>query len=277
MDLEILGRLRAGSNMVFLAAAADGDRWIHKPVRGESPLADFPAGVLPAAASEPEASPAAQISGTLAAREVATYEIAHAAGWDVVPDTRAVVTAAGPGMAQRLLDIPAGHDADPEPQSDSSMLVDVHDPDSVPEGWIPVLALEDETGRPLVLAHADHPRLRLLALLDAVVNNTDRKAGHVLCNTQGIPWGIDHGLTFHTVPKIRSVLWGFIGRQFHAAERHGLDALAEALDSGPLAESLGVLLDADEVEATRRRLEALRTAGTFPAPTRDFPLPWPLF
>lgn len=270
MDLEILGRLRAGSNMVFLATDSDGDRWIHKPVRGESPLHDFPAGILPPAAADPEASPAAQIAGTLAAREVATYAVARTADWDVVPETVAVVTAAGPGMAQRLLDIPADDDQ-------RAIAVDVRAPEAVGDGMIPVLALEDESGRPLVLAHADHPRLRCLALLDAVVNNTDRKGGHVLTDSAGTFWGIDHGLSFHTVPKVRSVLWGFTGREFEPAERGGLERLATALTAGDLADELAVLLDPAEVGATERRIAALLDDGRFPGPSRDFPLPWPLF
>lgn len=274
MDLEILGRLRAGSNMVFLATDPAGDRWIHKPVRGESSLHDFPAGILPPAAADPKACPAAQIAGTLAAREVATYAVARAAGWDVVPETVAVVTAAGPGMAQRLLEHPAN---DPADDDQRAIAVDVRAPEAVGEGMIPVLALEDENGRPLVLAHADHPRLRCLALLDAVVNNTDRKGGHLLTDSTGTFWGIDHGLSFHTVPKVRSVLWGFTGREFEPAERGALERLATALTAGDLAAELAVLLDPAEVGATERRIAALLDDGRFPGPTRDFPLPWPLF
>lgn len=304
MDLRILGRIRSGSNAVFLAeefpddestdsadAPSDTPRWVHKPVRGEAPLWDFPAGVLPPAAAVPGSAIEEQISGTLAAREVAAYRVSRAAGWDVVPETLAVVTAAGPGMAQRWLDLPddevAGHGrggdvargGEVEQGGDASVTepVGLYAPKDLPSDVRGVVALETEDGDPLVLAHTTGPRVRRIALLDAVINNADRKAGHVLRDTAGLEWGIDHGLSFHVEPKVRSVLWGFAGTSFDDVELSALRSLRESLAGGPLALELGELLAAEEVEALVDRVEALLTDGEFPAPAVDFPLPWPLY
>ncbi|WP_333618891.1 SCO1664 family protein [Dietzia sp.] len=319
MELRIVGRIRSGSNAVFLAEevaedvpetiperasepdSASGNnadpqtgtgdppaRWVHKPVRGEAPLWDFPSGVLPPAAAIPGASPEQQVSGTLAAREIAAYLVSRAAGWDVVPETCAVITAAGPGMAQRWLDLPYAP-ADPEApdpgsapdptaaKADIPEPVGLYDPATVPSGVTGVLALESEDGDPLVLAHTTGRRMRRIALLDAVINNADRKAGHVLLDTAGREWGIDHGLSFHTEPKVRSVLWGFAGTSLDDDELSSLQSLHDGLADGDLALSLGTLLDAAELEAVSDRIEALLTAGEFPHPEVDFPLPWPLY
>lgn len=324
MELRIVGRIRSGSNAVFLAEevaegvpesspettpepghianpqTGPGDppvRWVHKPVRGEAPLWDFPSGVLPPAAAIPGASPEQQVSGTLAARELAAYLVSRAAGWDVVPETCAVITAAGPGMAQRWLDLPDDSEdpadpdarADPEAQDRDNATdptaakagtpepVGLYDPATVPSGVTGVLALETEDGEPLVLAHTTGRRMRCIALLDAVINNADRKAGHVLLDAAGREWGIDHGLSFHTEPKVRSVLWGFAGKSLDDVELSSLQSLRDGLADGDLALSLGTLLDAAELEAVSDRIEALLTAGEFPHPEVDFPLPWPLY
>lgn len=284
MELQFLGRLGTGSNMVFLAAETSGDtagrRWIAKPVRGEAPLHDFPAGVLPPAAADPEASFFAQLAGSLAAREVATYLVAQAAGWDVVPETRAVYTTAGPSMVQRWIDL-----ADASSSAEDAAvqaphyepLVDVFPPDDVPAEFLPVLSVEDEHGRPLVVAHKDTPRLRRIALLDAVINNADRKAGHLLRDAHGTEWAIDHGLSFHVVPKIRSVLWGFTGHNLGTQLRHDLADLRRKAEAGALAADLAELLSPTECAAFRTRIERLEHSGRFPGPTVQFPLPWPLF
>lgn len=278
MDMRFLGRLRSGSNAVFLAEdSSDHSRWIVKPVRGEAPLRDFPAGILPPAAAQPESSLYATIQGTLAAREVAFYRVAHTVGWDVVPDTCAVHTIAGPAMAQRWLDTDTDTETPtPAPRAPTPLVVAV-DPAEVPVGMVPVLNVEDDRGRPLVVAHADSPRLRRIAVLDAVCNNTDRKAGHLLRDHSGTEWAIDHGLSFHSVPKVRSVLWGFWGQPLGDAMLTDLTTLRAAATAGPLAEDLAELLFAPEVAAFCSRMDEILATGTFPGPTVDFPLPWPLF
>ena len=81
----------------------------------------------------------------------------------------------------------------------------------MPQGWRRVLRAHDRFGEPAVLAHADHPSVRLMAALDVVINNADRKGGHVLHGTDGNVYGVDHGICLHTEHKLRTVLWGWVG------------------------------------------------------------------
>lgn len=281
MEVRIIGRIRSGSNAVFLTEEVappgppGGDHesaplWVHKPVRGESPLHDFPAGVLPTAAAIPGSSVESQLAGTLAAREIAAYRVSHAAGWDVVPETLPIVSAAGPGMIQRFLDIPADADTENAP-------VDLYDPESIPSDVTGVIALDTEDGDTMVLGHRTTSRIRTIALLDAVINNSDRKGGHVLRSSDGTIWAIDHGLAFHTDPKVRSVLWGFAEEPLDDVERASLRALRATCATGSLRSELAELLAPEEVDALLERIESLLEAGTFPPPRGGFPLPWPLF
>lgn len=281
MEVRIIGRIRSGSNAVFLTEevsplgasdteSARASLWVHKPVRGESPLHDFPAGVLPPEASVPGASVESQLAGTLAAREIAAYRVSRAAGWDVVPETLPIISAAGPGMIQRFLDIPS--DSDPEHAP-----VDLYSPEQMPRDVIGVIALDTEDGETMVLGHRASARIRTIALLDAVINNSDRKGGHVLRSSDGTVWAIDHGLAFHTDPKVRSVLWGFADEPLDDVELAALRALRAGCATGSLRRELAALLAPDELDAFRERIDSLLDAGTFPPPHGGFPLPWPLF
>lgn len=123
----------------------------------------------------------------------------------------------------------------------------------------------------------DDPRLRRMAVFDAIVNNTDRKGGHLLPMPDGHIFGVDHGVTFSTVPKLRTVLWGWMGTPFEPDELAGLERVRAALRAD-LAPALRELLAPDEVTATKRRVAALRRSGRFPRPRRDWPaIPWPAF
>ncbi|MFN8076475.1 MAG: SCO1664 family protein [Kineosporiaceae bacterium] len=277
--IEVLGRLDDASNATLLASVSlDGvdHLAVYKPTAGERPLWDFP-------------------TGTLGAREAAAYALSRAAGWDVVPPTLVRDDAPfGPGSLQWWLD--AGDDADGDPlvPEPGAELIDIVPPSQVPPGWLRVLDAEDGRGRPVVLTHADDPVLRSLALFDAVANNADRKGGHVLAGRLVAPAaarseaaegpvsvrGIDHGLTFHPDPKLRTVLWGWAGRRFDDTEAATLGDLAEQLEAGaagPLA-PLVDLLSAEDVSALRTRLTRLRRAGRFPRPLPGMPpIPWPPF
>ena len=152
-EITVEGRLVDASNATLLCEIAlDGaeERCVYKPIAGERPLWDFP-------------------DGTLAGREVATYLVAEASGWSIVPPTVLRDGPFGPGMCQLWVD------ADP-----SVELIDVVAPSKLPDGWLHVLDALGSGGQPVVLGHADDVRLRRMAVLDAVVNNADRKGGHVL-------------------------------------------------------------------------------------------------
>ncbi len=116
-----------------------------------------------------------------------------------------------------------------------------------------------------------HEELRRIAAFDVLTNNADRKSGHVLLSEDRL-WAIDHGLTFHAEPKLRTVIWDFAGDRLDDALR---DAVARLVDE-PLPGELAQLIDADEANALRRRARALTRAGKLPAPGAGRPYPWPL-
>jgi hypothetical protein len=181
--------------------------------------------------------------GTLTRREVAAYHVSQALGWGIVPPTLLRDGPHGEGMLQRWVDI---------------------DPDA------DVVAMVND----------DDPRLRRVAAYDAIVNNTDRKAGHLLPVPGGHLYAVDHGVTFSAVPKLRTVLWGWVGEPFDEEEAAGLDRVRDGLGTasnpGPLAMALAELLFEGEIEATRIRVAELLATGRFPSPSPDWPaIPWP--
>ncbi|WP_375295923.1 SCO1664 family protein [Saccharothrix sp.] len=248
--IEVEGRLVDASNAtLFCAISADGvsAQCVYKPVRGERPLWDFP-------------------DGTLAGREVATYLVSQAAGFGLVPPTVLRPGPFGPGMVQLWVDTREDDD-----------LVDIVPVDQVRPGWRAVLRAHDRHGDPAVLVHADHPRVRLMAAFDAVVNNADRKGGHVLHADDGGVYGVDHGICLHSDDKLRTVLWGFLGEPLPEQAVDGLARVRAEL-SGALGEALHEHLTRAEVAALAERADKLLAAGVYPEPSDDWPaIPWPAF
>uniref|UniRef100_UPI0015F0D28D SCO1664 family protein n=1 Tax=Streptomyces phytophilus TaxID=722715 RepID=UPI0015F0D28D len=144
-------------------------------------------------------------------------------------------------------------------------------------GWKAVGFAETGQGRPALLVHADDARLRRLAVLDAVINNGDRKGGHLLPAPGGRLYAIDHGVTFHTDDKLRTLLWGWAGEPLPAEAVAVLRRLADGLAAaGPLAARLAPLITAAEVAALRARTAALLASGRHPEPSGEWPaIPWP--
>ncbi len=247
-SLELEARLVQASNASFFGhVTLDGTRLscIYKPVAGERPLWDFP-------------------SGTLADRERAAWVVSEAGGWHVVPPTVVREGRFGPGMVQQWVET-----------DDDAMLVDVVGEDFDEPGWIAVLEAEDRAGYPVLLVHADDPRLRTMAVLDVVVNNADRKGGHVLPDSTDRVWGCDHGVTFHEDVKLRTVLWGWAGEPLRDDDIEALERLREALD-GSAGEELAGLLNAPEVRALRGRATRLLRRRLMPSPAGSWPaIPWP--
>ena len=257
--LEISGRLTNASNAtLFGTVTLDGVELecVHKPVAGERPLWDFP-------------------TGTLANREVAAYELSAATGWRIVPPTVLREGRWGPGMCQLWIDTDEA-----EVLGDDGLLTLLPPERADADGWRAVLSVELEDGRPALLAHRDDARLRRVAAFDVVINNADRKGGHLLVPTgeEEHVYGIDHGVTFAVEDKLRTLLWGFAGDGVDEEVRETLKELDADLRSGTLARRLGALLDPGEVDATRERLGDLLRAGVFPGPEgRRRPVPWPPF
>jgi len=179
---------------------------------------------------------------SLALREVLTYEIAEAMALDIVPETRLATGPFGEGSAQRFLDEDVGFDP-----------------------------------RTLILPSLND-LLWPFAVLDIVTNNADRKLGHLLreTGTEKI-WAIDHGLTFHSEPKLRTVLWGFAGQRIPP---HLVDASAHLVKrlEDDLRARVETLLGPAEADALARRVEDLITNPVHPEPPEDRPpLPWPVW
>ena len=242
-EISIIGRHPAASNAVFLVDVTldeVSERAIYKPVAGERPLWDFP-------------------EGNLARREVAAFAFVSALGFSFVPPTVWRESAPhGAGSLQLWIDEANIEDVD---------IVDV-----ISDGWLRVLDAELHDGTAVMVAHRDADELRAVALLDAVMNNGDRKAGHLLRDPQGELWVVDHGVTFHTDPKLRTVLWGFVDEPIPRDLQEVLRAVPTALYA------VAPWLDTAEVEAIRQRAEALLAAGVFPRPSGEWPaIPWPIY
>lgn len=180
-------------------------------------------------------------SETLSEREVAAFLVSQAGGWDFVPPTVYRQEApVGPGSLQFYIE---------------------HDPEY----------------HYFNFTSSDKARLRPVALFDVVVNNTDRKGGHILKDPDENLWLIDHGVCFHTEPKLRTVVWDFAGQPLKTEEFLQLEALQVKLEQGkPLRSELSSYLSAREIQAMCARIGKLLDTKIFPAPASDYYAhPWP--
>ena len=178
-------------------------------------------------------------AGTLYRREVAAYELSKVLGWPNIPPT--VVRRTGPhgvGAMQLFIDADRRHFLGEQA--------------SRRDTWVRV------------------------ALFDVLTNNADRKSGHCLFDAEDRVWVIDHGLTFHTDPKLRTVIWDFSGQPLPPELCGDVERTLAAHESGPLGRTLDKLLSPAENRMLRRRLRAVLTPGwSFPEPTSAWSLPWP--
>ncbi|MFT8396089.1 SCO1664 family protein [Propionibacterium sp.] len=246
-ELDLIAPIPTASNGTYLATI-EGIPVVYKPVSGEQQLWDFP-------------------DGPLAHREMAAYLVSEALGWGVVPRTWLRDGPLGAGMVQLW--------REPDPEQDP---VDLVSSDAVPDkGWRHVLTAQDSRHGTVVLIHEDSPALRRMAVFDVVVNNADRKGGHILAMPDGHRYGVDHGLTFHVQRKLRTVLWGWLGEELDDEEIAGVEHLRLSLGAG-LGQALSGLLSAPEIVALDERCQGLLSEHRFPAPDGRMPAtPWPLF
>ncbi len=185
--------------------------------------------------------------GTLYRREVAAYEVDRALGWGMVPPT--VVREDGPwGPGSLQAFVP--HD----PSRHFFVLVEQEEP-------TPVLLRQ----------------LARMVLFDAIVENADRKAGHVLVDEAERVWLVDHGVCFHPEPHLRTVAWHLADEPVPEGDRADAARLARELAPGTgLDRRLAGLLDDDEREALRERASAAAARPRYPLPRGPRPMPWPL-
>ncbi|WP_051297731.1 SCO1664 family protein [Brevibacterium album] len=261
--VRVLGRMPGASNETLLTVVEGSSagrrlalRAVLKTRSGERALPDFP-------------------PGTLSHREVAAYELSRRLGLDVVPPT--VWRPDLDGSLQAYVET--------DPESDPAVVLSP--PGGLPRTLAPVLRAQLENGAEVVLAHSLSPAVRRLALFDVLIDNADRKGGHILtgawlCGPE-LPaasrvWGIDNGLSFNTAPTLRTVLWGFAGSALTEEERAAVSAAA-ALAGGESeagGAELAGHLSAPELASLRARAEALLRAGHLPLPPADRrAVPWP--
>jgi hypothetical protein len=178
-------------------------------------------------------------AGTLYKREVAAYRLSRVFGWPRIPPT--VVRRRAPhgvGMVQLFVDADGRHF--------------LGEQSSFRDTWMRV------------------------ALFDVIVNNADRKSGHCLFDAEDRVWVIDHGLTFHVDPKLRTVIWDFAGEPLPGDLCGDVERALASLQAGELAGSLRRLLDPDEIDLLQRRLRGvLDPRWRFPEPTSAWSIPWP--
>ncbi|SDG07919.1 conserved hypothetical protein [Blastococcus aurantiacus] len=178
--------------------------------------------------------------GTLAGREISAFLVSEATGWRVVPPTVLREGPFGPGMVQLWID-------------------------------------GDEDVDLAEFVRRDDPALRRMAVFDAVVNNADRKGGHIIPMPDGHVYGVDHGICFSVEPKLRTLLWRWAGRPIPLAALEVLERLSEEL-LGDLGEQLHEHLTRREVRRTQQRVAELLRTKLHPEPSGDWPaLPWPPF
>jgi hypothetical protein len=177
--------------------------------------------------------------GTLCAREVATYVVARTLGWPNVPATLLRDGPFGVGSVQRFVP------SDPEEHY-------------------------------FTLADRFPTEFRRVAAFDLVVNNADRKAGHCLLGEDGRIYVVDHGVCFSEEPKLRTVIWDFIGEPLEDETRADLRRLAREVHEGQVGSELANLLARPELESLAARAREMAAMERFPEPGEDHrPFPWP--
>jgi hypothetical protein len=176
--------------------------------------------------------------GTLADREFAAFRVSEFLGLDLVPLTILRDGPYGIGMVQEWIDI-------------------------------------DESIDLANYFSQDLPQLRAMAFFDAIINNTDRKIGHLLPDENGNLYGCDHGVTFHEQDKLRTVLWQWAGDDLTVEELKALELIKATLGKEL---DLSANLTQPEIEALLSRVERLFESGTMPLPNPEWPaIPWPAF
>jgi len=179
--------------------------------------------------------------GSLADREVATYLTSQALGWELVPPTVLRKDApAGPGSMQLYIDV---------------------DPDR----------------HYFTFNQEEKERLRPTVLFDAIINNADRKSGHILLGEDDHIWLIDHGLCFHDEEKLRTVVWDFAGEPIRGELLECMGLLRDQMESqNDFHDDLSHLLSRTELIKFRERIDRILRSPTFPSPGPGRPYPWPL-
>jgi uncharacterized repeat protein (TIGR03843 family) len=179
-------------------------------------------------------------TGSLAKRECAAYLVSATLGWPNIPPTILRHGPDGEGALQMFIDAVAKEHF-------------------------------------FTLRNTHREEMKKIAVFDAVINNTDRKGGHILLGKDGRIWCIDHGVTFHEYPKLRTVIWDFVGEDIPSELIADLKRFRGCLNRDEALKSeLRLLLDRVEIDALKERVEEALDVGVYPEPPEDWPhIPWP--
>lgn len=237
---RMIGRIVQSSNSALLVEN-NSIRGVYKSVNRERPLWDFPL-------------------ETLCLRELQAYKIDRLFGFNLIPSTVWIETdEMAPGIVQQYVD---------DAETKDVRLINANVDSSE---WVTILKgnVDDED---IYLQHALGDEVLKAAVLDVLINNSDRKAGHMLRDPQEKLWLIDHGVCFHVEDKLRTVLWGWIGQTIPTDLRGTL----ERVKSNQEWRKAWILSEEERI-AFENRLENLLTDG-MPEPNEAWPsLPSPLF
>jgi uncharacterized repeat protein (TIGR03843 family) len=176
---------------------------------------------------------------TLYQREYAAYLLSEALGWGLVPPTVVRNGQYGVGSVQLFVDA-------------------------------------DLKANYFTLRDTYRNQCLRICTFDVVANNADRKGSHCLLDGMGHIWAIDHGVTFHTQHKLRTVIWDFIGEPIPKELLNDMCTLQKRLgEPGGLRENLMAVLALEEVDALQDRVSTLLEQPVFPSPGLERPIPWP--
>ena len=248
-EIEIVGLIPDSSNgalKVTIRGSNQSMEAIMKPEVSIRPLWDFP-------------------DLDLNNREYATYLLDRGLDLNYVPETvMRNVKGIGNSLIQEWVK-----------ESDNDLII-VKSPEDIPNDYLKVLQGYDELNKLITLAHKDVRDLRNLCLFDLVINNADRKGGHLLMDTDNKMWAIDHGVSWHQESKIRTVLWGWIDIAFNDKDITLLEKAKNVLQAWK-EEDFNYLSEI-EIEQAIKRVDELLEINAFPQPGDQWPaVPWPIF
>ena len=248
-EIEIEGLIHDSSNGALKVLVSNSQQNMHAIIKPEvsiRPLWDFP-------------------DMDLNNREYATYLLDRALELNYVPETvMRDVQGIGNSLIQEWIK-----------ESDNDLII-VKSPEDIPQDYLKVLQGYDELNKLITLAHKDDRDLRNLCLFDLVINNADRKGGHLLMDTDHKMWAIDHGVSWHQESKIRTVLWGWIDIAFNDEDITLLEKAKNVLQAWK-EEDFNYLSEI-EIEQSIKRVDELLEINAFPQPGDQWPaVPWPIF
>lgn len=248
-DIEIQGLIPESSNGALKAVLRNDQGEVSviiKPSALIRPLWDFPA-------------------LDLNNRELATFELSEKLNLNFVPiSVKRNIPEIGECLIQEWI------------EEVENQLIIVRNETEIPKKYKKVINGYDELNKLVCLAHDNNEELRKIAIFDLIVNNADRKGGHILKDQYGKIWIIDHGVTWHHENKLRTILWGWIGDDLQNQDLALINMAKNEISNW--IENRTSILSNEELDAAIKRIEVVLEEGKFPEPSKEWPaIPWPIF